>query len=151
MSPCLCGLNGFQNAAQRKQYMTQEHAEIQCLNEISSGIIGCSIEVHKEVGPGLLESVYEECLCYELKQKGFLCERQKELPVIYKKLELNAGFRIDILIENSVIIELKAIERILPIHKAQILSYMKLMNIKLGLLINFNVPVLKDGINRFVL
>lgn len=131
--------------------MNHGDAEAQRLNELSGRIIGCCIEVHKALGPGLLESVYEECLSFELNEKGLRFERQKDLPVIYKGVRLNSGYRIDIIVENSVVIELKAVEHILPVHKAQILSYMKLLNLNIGLLINFNVPVLKNGINRFVL
>lgn len=131
--------------------MNHGDAEAQRLNELSGRIIGCCIEVHKALGPGLLESVYEECLSFELNEKGLRFERQKDLPVIYKGVRLNSGYRIDIIVENSVVIELKAVEHILPVHKAQILSYMKLLNSNIGLLINFNVPVLKNGINRFVL
>lgn len=131
--------------------MNHRDSEVRRFNELTGKIIGCGIEVHKALGPGLLESIYEECLCYELNQQGIEFERQKELPVHYKNVRLNSGYRIDVLVENSVIIELKAVEHILPVHKAQILSYMKLLNSKIGLLMNFNVPVLKDGITRFVL
>lgn len=119
-------------------------------DELSNIIIGCAIEVHRILGPGLLESAYEECLCYELKQKGLLFERQKGLPVIYKTIHLDCGYRIDILVENLVILELKSVEQIEPIHEAQILTYLKLSNLWLGLIINFNVPVLKNGIKRIV-
>jgi len=131
--------------------LNHRDSEVRRFNELTGKIIGCGIEVHKALGPGLLESIYEECLCYELNQQGIEFERQKELPVHYKNVRLNSGYRIDVLVENSVIIELKAVEHILPVHKAQILSYMKLLNSKIGLLMNFNVPVLKDGITRFVL
>ena len=109
------------------------------------------MKVHSELGPGLLESTYEVCLEYELLNSGYKVERQKELPVYYNKIKMDAGYRIDLLIENSVIIELKSVETILPIHKAQILTYLKLSEKHLGLLINFNVTQLKEGINRFVL
>lgn len=109
------------------------------------------MKVHSELGPGLLESTYEVCLEYELLNSGYKVERQKELPVYYNKIKMDAGYRIDLLIENSVIIELKSVETILPIHKAQNLTYLKLAEKHLGLLINFNVTQLKEGINRFVL
>ena len=121
------------------------------LNKISFDIIGSAMKVHSELGPGLLESTYEVCLEYELLNSGYKVERQKELPVYYNKIKMDAGYRIDLLIENSVIIELKSVETILPIHKAQILTYLKLSEKHLGLLINFNVTKLKEGINRFVL
>jgi GxxExxY protein len=119
------------------------------LNEITKAIIGCAIEVHKNLGPGLLESAYEECLIFELKKRGLEIEKQKPVPVVYKDIKLDYGYRIDILVENSVIIELKAIDAINPVHEAQILTYMRFSNIQLGLLINFNVTVLKDGLRRY--
>ena len=126
-------------------------SEAQRLNRLTGLIIGCCIEVHRALGPGLLESVYEECLSFEMSEKGLKFERQKEVPIVYKGVRLNSGYRIDLLVEEKVIIELKSVDRILPVHKAQILSYMKLINSEIGLLINFNVPVLKNGIDRFVL
>ena len=120
-------------------------------NEIGTMVVDCAYKVHKTLGPGLLESTYEVCLEYELLNSGYKVERQKELPVYYNKIKMDAGYRIDLLIENSVIIELKSVETILPIHKAQILTYLKLSEKHLGLLINFNVTKLKEGINRFVL
>ena len=120
------------------------------LNTISAKIIDASIEVHKELGPGLLESVYEHCLFIELQNRGINVKQQVYLPVIYKEQEIDINFRMDLIVEEEVIIELKAVETILPIHKAQILTYLKLADKKLGLLINFNVPLLKQGINRFV-
>ncbi len=119
------------------------------INQITQKIIGCAIEVHKTLGPDLLESVYEECLAYELFSQRLLVERQVPLPVIYKNIELECGYRIDILVENSVIIELKSIEELMPVHEAQILTYMKLTNKEVGLLINFNVTLLKEGIVRY--
>lgn len=107
--------------------------------ELSKSIIGCAIEVHKALGPGLLESAYEECLAYELSNLGLLYERQKSVAVIYKEVKLDCGYRIDILVENKVIIELKSVELINQVHIAQILTYMKFARIKLGLLINFNL------------
>ena len=120
-------------------------------DELSDKVIGCAIEVHKNLGPGLLESAYERCLSYELTAKGLRHEAQKELPIDYKGLKLDTGYRIDLIVENGVIIELKSVEKVLPIHEAQILTYMKLAGINVGLLINFNVIKLKDGIKRFVL
>ena len=120
-------------------------------NEISGIIIGRAIEVHSCLGPGLMESAYRTCLAYDLRQvDGFHVEEEKALPVVYKDIELDCGYRLDMLINNKVIVELKAVENILPIHEAQLLTYLKLTDIKLGLLINFNVPVLKDGIKRIV-
>lgn len=119
--------------------------------QITKEIIGAAIEVHKALGPGLLESAYEECLAYELIQKGLKVERQKPVPVIYKEIKLDYGYRIDLLVEDSVIVELKSIEAFAPIHEAQILTYMKFAEKKVGLLINFNVTVLKNGLKRYVL
>jgi GxxExxY protein len=119
-------------------------------NKITEKIIGCAIEVHRGLGPGLLESAYEECLYFELTQAGLQFERQVPLPVIYKGVKLDCGYRIDIVVENLVIVEIKAIEKILPVHEAQLLSYLKLYNKKVGLLINFHVPILKSGLKRLV-
>ncbi|MBN2278967.1 MAG: GxxExxY protein [Candidatus Marinimicrobia bacterium] len=119
------------------------------LNKITEKIIGCSIEVHRALGPGLLESVYEKALCIELDEKGINFEKQKVLPVNYKNQEIGE-FRIDIVVENSVVVELKSVERFDPAFESQILSYMKLGNYKIGLLINFNSKLLKQGIKRFV-
>ena len=118
---------------------------------LSREIIGSAIEVHRLLGPGLLESTYEECLSYELSKKGFNITRQKPVPVIYKEIKLDCGYRLDLIIENKVIAELKSIDCFAPIHGAQILTYMKLSNIQIGLLINFNVTVLKNGIRRFII
>ena len=119
--------------------------------ELSNKVIGCAIEVHRELGAGLLESTYQQCLAYELSKNIISFVMEKEIPVKYKDVKLDCGYRIDLLIEDSLIVELKSVEKLLPIHKAQILTYMKLANIKIGLLINFNVKILKDGIKRFVL
>ena len=119
------------------------------LNEITQKIIGCAIRVHKSLGPGLLESAYEECLSYELVKNGLSIRRQQPTPVVYQEIKLECGYRIDILVENSVVIELKVVDEINPVHVAQILTYMKFSNKSLGLLINFNVTVLKDGIRRY--
>ena len=120
------------------------------LNQLSSKIIGAAIEVHRTIGPGLLESAYEECLCHELMFRRLNFERQKPLPVQYKDVQLDCGYRLDILIEEQIIVELKSCENIEPIHKAQLLTYLRLANLNLGLLLNFNVPVMKDGIVRIV-
>lgn len=117
-------------------------------NLITHQIINCAIEVHKFLGPGLMESVYEICLYQELKNKGLYVERQKILPVVYKGYTLNKEFIIDHLVENEIILELKSVEGILPVHEAQLLTYLKLSQKKLGLVINFNVTILKDGIRR---
>ena len=119
-------------------------------NEISSKIIGAAIEVHKQLGPGLLESTYETCLAYELKQMGLDVKQQQALPVVYKEVKLDAGYRIDLLIENKVIIEIKSVEALADIHTAQLLTYLKLKDLKLGLLINFNSVRVVTGLNRIV-
>ena len=119
------------------------------LNEITQKIIGCAIEVHKNLGPGLLESAYEECLSYELIKRGLNINRQKATPVVYKEIKLECGYRIDILVENVVVVELKVVDEFNPVHEAQILTYMKFAKKTLGLLINFNVAALKYGIKRF--
>ena len=121
------------------------------INELTETIIGAAIEVHRAVGPGLLESAYEECLCRELTLRGLHFERQRPLPVEYKGIKLDCGYRIDLLVGNVVVVEIKAVEAILPIHEAQLLSYLRLGGWKVGLLINFHVPVLTDGIQRRVL
>ena len=120
------------------------------LNKITEAIIGAAINVHRELGPGLLESAYEACLAFDLSDTGLFIEQQKPLPVIYKDVKLDCGYRLDLLVEKEVIVELKSVEKILPIHKAQLMSYLKLSGCKVGLLINFNVEVLKDGIVRIV-
>ena len=118
---------------------------------LTDQIIGFAIEVHRHLGPGLLESTYEECLCFELNENGVVFKRQMPLPIVYKSVRLDCGYRIDLVIENRLILELKATERLLPIHEAQVLTYMRLSNIPTGLLLNFNTPVLKDGIRRLML
>jgi GxxExxY protein len=118
------------------------------MNQLSSKIIGAAIEVHKTLGPGLLESAYEECLCHELSIQGLLFEKQKPLSVDYKGKKLDCGYRMDIVVEKEVIIELKSCEKIEPIHKAQLLTYLKLSGLNLGLILNYNVPLMRDGIVR---
>ena len=120
-------------------------------DDLSNKVIGCALKVHKELGPGLLESTYEKCLCYELSKAGLRFEYQKELPVKYQEVDIDCGYRIDILVEGSLIIELKSVESLQRIHEAQIITYMKLSGIGLGLLINFNSVLLRDGIRRLVL
>jgi GxxExxY protein len=117
-------------------------------NEISGKIIGCAIEVHKLLGPGLLESAYVECLFYELQKVGLFVEKQKPLPLIYKEVKLDAGYRLDLIVEHKVIVEVKSIESLNDIHTAQVLTYLKLSGCKLGLLMNFNVLHLVDGLKR---
>ena len=117
---------------------------------LTQTVIGLAIEVHKRLGPGLLESAYEACLCYELSEKGISFDRQVDLPVSYKSIEIRAGYRLDIVVENKLIIELKTVERILPVHEAQLLTYLKLSGIQTGLILNFNSAVLRDGIRRLV-
>lgn len=120
-------------------------------NNITKIVIGAAIDVHRVLGPGLLESVYEECLCYELSLQGLNFCRQVILPIQYKNKQLDAGYRLDLWVENKVVIELKSVDKLMSIHDAQLLTYMKLINSSVGLLINFNVPVLKQGIRRKVL
>ena len=120
-------------------------------SELSNKVLGCAIEVHKVLGPGLLESAYQICLVHELKLNNINFETELSLPVIYKGIKLDCGYRIDFFIDKTVILELKSVDNILGIHEAQLLTYMKLMNVKQGLLINFNVKLLKNGIKSFVL
>ena len=121
------------------------------INQITEKIIGCAIEVHKCLGPGLLESAYEECLAFELNNAGLTVKRQSPVPVIYKEIKLDCGYRIDILVENTVLIELKTVDAFNPVHEAQILTYMKFAEKRIGLLINFNVTLLKHGLKRYKL
>ena len=120
------------------------------LDQISRRIIGAAIEVHRHLGPGLLESAYQSCLVFELKQHGLKVEEQKPLPVVYKQVKLDCGYRLDMVVEDEIIVEVKAIEKLLPIHDAQLLSYLRLAKKKVGLLMNFHVPVLKNGLKRIV-
>lgn len=121
------------------------------INELSYKVIGCAYEVHKALGPGLLESTYETCLCYELDKLGIGFEKQKPLSIKYKDIKLDNGYRIDILVENQIVVELKSVEELLPIHTAQLLTYLRLSERPLGLLINFNVINLQKGIRRYIL
>ncbi|HEV3116374.1 MAG TPA: GxxExxY protein [Gemmataceae bacterium] len=121
------------------------------LNALSEKIVGAAIAVHRELGPGLLESAYEACLEFELIDRGLRVERQKELPLQYRGVRLNCGYKLDLLVEGCIILEIKAVDKLHPIHEAQLLSYLKLTGCHLGLLLNFNVKMLKDGIKRLVL
>ncbi|MFO7460856.1 MAG: GxxExxY protein [Desulfatiglandales bacterium] len=120
------------------------------INRLSNKIIGAAIEVHKTLGPGLLESAYEECLCEEMRLQLLRYERQEPLPVVYKGRRLDCGYRLDIVVEKSIILELKCCEKIDPIHEAQLLTYLKLSGLHLGLILNFNVTMMRDGIKRIV-
>ena len=132
--------------------MTERGASIQAqeLNQISQEIIGAAIVVHSELGPGLLESVYEECLAYELTLRNISFERQKPVPVMYKGKQIDCGFRLDLLVSDSIVVELKTVEQILPVHQAQLMTYLKLTGCKLGLILNFNVEKMVKGIKRMV-
>jgi GxxExxY protein len=120
-------------------------------NALTERVIGLAIDVHRQLGPGLLESAYEECLCFELKQYGIVHFRQVPLPVVYKDVRLDCGYRMDIVVEEELVVEIKAVERLMPIHDAQMLTYLRLSGHKIGLLMNFNSVVLKDGLRRLVL
>ncbi len=120
-------------------------------DSLSNRVIGCALEVHRHLGPGLLESAYEECLAYELQVAGLAFSRQVDLPVTYKGLRLDCCYRMDVVVENTLLLELKSVEALLPIHEAQLLTYMKLSGLKTGLLMNFNERYLKDGLKRMVL
>ena len=120
-------------------------------DELSNRVIGCAIEVHRALGPGLLESTYEQCLAHELKLNSIEFQLQHALPVEYKSVRLDCGYRVDLLVQSQLIVELKSVEKVIGVHEAQLLTYMKLAGIRTGLLINFNVTLLKDGIKRFVL
>ncbi|MFZ2361443.1 MAG: GxxExxY protein [Anaerolineae bacterium] len=129
--------------------MTSRNIDAAYLNRLTAMIIGAAIEVHRYLGPGLLESAYELCLLYELERLGLRVERQKGLPLVYKEIGLEIGYRVDLLVEGLIVVEIKAVENILPVHEAQVLTYLKLSGCPLGLLLNFNVPLMKDGIRRF--
>ncbi|HEV2233362.1 MAG TPA: GxxExxY protein [Terriglobia bacterium] len=124
--------------------------EFERLNKITETIIGAAIQVHRTLGPGLLESAYAACLAYELNKRGLEVEEQKAVPLVYEQVKLECGYRMDLLVERSVVVEVKSVEALAPIHEAQVMSYLKLSGCKLALLINFNVVVLKDGIRRFI-
>ena len=118
------------------------------VNRVTREIIGAAIAVHRELGPGLLESAYETCLAYELSERGLRVEQQKPLPVVYRDVQLECGYRLDLVVEDIVIVELKSVEKLTPVHQAQVLSYLRLANCPVGLLINFNVKILIDGVHR---
>jgi GxxExxY protein len=130
--------------------MAQSNTEFFVENDITQRILKCAYTVHTALGPGLLESAYENCLYYELVQEGLVVEKQKALPLVYKEVMMDAGYRIDLLVENKVIIEVKSVEAIHELHIAQVLTYLKLSNLRFGLLINYNVKSLKDGIRRVI-
>ena len=130
--------------------LSQRHGDTEKIYDLSGQIIAAAIEVHKALGPGLLESVYQKCLAYELDELDIQYELEKRLSIRYKDLIFEDAYRTDIIIENRLIAEIKAVETILPVHKAQLLSYLKLSGVELGLLINFNVPLLKNGITRII-
>jgi GxxExxY protein len=119
--------------------------------ELSERVIGSAMDVHRQLGPGLLEAVYEECLCFELKQAGIEYRRQVPLPVFYKGVQLECGYRMDIVVEHQLVVEIKSVERFLPMHEAQMLTYLRLSGLRIALLMNFNSVALKDGLRRFVL
>ena len=131
--------------------MTRHEAIPVKTDEIASAVVDAAFKVHKALGPGLLESVYEACVCHELKKRGVPFEAQRSVPVIYDGVTLDAGLRLDIVAAEAVIVEIKAVERMNPIYEAQLLTYLKLTNLRLGLLINFNVPIIRDGIKRIIL
>jgi len=136
----ICYLNNF-----RREFYEMN------INDLTGEIIGAAIEVHKALGPGLMESVYEECLCHEFDLRRIHYKRQQAIPVEYKGVKLDCGYRIDLVVEGLVILELKSVDSLQPIHEAQLLTYLKLTGLKVGLLINFNVPVLRDGIRRLII
>ncbi len=131
--------------------MKEKHEKRYPLQALTRQIIGAAIEVHRHLGPGLLESAYETCLAYELRQLGLEVERQKPLPLVYKDIRLDQGYRLDMLVEGQVVVEIKVVDQLMPVHEAQLLSYMKLAGCRVGLLINFNVTLLKDGVKRRIL
>ena len=125
--------------------------EANAFDPLSRHIIGLAIEVHRALGPGLLESAYEQCLCHELRTNNINFRSQVPIPIIYKELKLDCGYRLDLIVENSIVIEIKSVGKFIPIHSAQIITYLKLTGIRIGLLLNFNSAVLRDGLKRFVL
>jgi GxxExxY protein len=124
--------------------------QVSRFNQLTEQIIGAAIEVHRNTGPGLMESVYEECLCYELSRLGLAFQRQLRLPISYKGIKLDCGYKMDLLVEDSIVLELKTVDQLLPIHSAQLLTYLKLSGKKVGLLLNFNEPILTKGLKRLV-
>jgi GxxExxY protein len=139
------------NHEEHREREGEEKADPVEFDALSGRIIGCAIEVHRQLGPGLLESAYRTCLAYELQPAGLRFVAEKPIGLSYKGVELDCGFRIDLLVEDSLVVELKAVDRLLPVHGAQLLTYMKLANLRTGLLMNFQARVLRDGIQRLVL
>ncbi len=119
--------------------------------ELTEAVIGLAIKLHRRVGPGLLESVYEKCLCYELQRAGIAFQRQVDVPIVYEEVAMDAGFRADIIVQRELILEIKAVDKLLPVHEAQLLTYLRMSGYHIGLLLNFNATLLKDGIRRFVM
>ena len=148
---CCMRRHGKRHSSPRRHGGTENANSCWSREHLTESIIGAAIDVHRELGPGLLESAYEECLCHELHLRGLRFQRQVELPVTYKGLKLDRGYKLDIVVEEQVVLELKSIEQILPIHQAQLLTYLRLSGKRVGLLINFNVAVLKNGIVRRIL
>jgi GxxExxY protein len=136
--------------AEHAEFAEKSMSEKDRLDQITRRIIGAAIEVHKALGPGLLESAYQACLAFELRQSGLAVEEQKPLPVVYKGTKLDCGYRIDLLVENVIVVEIKAVDQLAPIHEAQLLSYLRLSGNRVGLLLNFHVRVLKNGLKRIV-
>ncbi|TWT44858.1 hypothetical protein RAS1_12760 [Phycisphaerae bacterium RAS1] len=142
---------GEQDTIHRPAFSPERIARPPLDDALTERVIGAAIEVHRHLGPGLLESAYEECLCWELKERGIALARQAPLPVIYKGVRLDVGYRIDVFVEEALIVEVKAVEVLMPVHDAQLLTYMKLKGVKKGLLLNFHVALLRDGIRRRLL
>jgi len=138
------------NAKEDGRASNRTAADSSSQNKLTEAIIGAAIEVHRVLGPGLLESAYEECLCHELSLRGLRFRRQVPLPVVYKGIRLDCGYHMDILVEDSVVLELKAVDQLLPVHQAQLLTYLKLSGHKIGLLMNFNAVALRNGLKRLV-
>ena len=130
---------------------TQENDQLQARDPLSEKVIGFAIDVHRSLGPGLLESAYEECLCFELESHAISFKRQAPLPVVYKSVKLDCGYRMAVVVEERLVVEVKSVEKLMPVHNAQMLTYLKLSGIHVGLMLNFNTPVLKNGIKRVVL
>jgi GxxExxY protein len=141
---------GEGDRAERKVFEMAEAGDREALNRLTERIIGAAIDVHRALGPGLLESAYEACLAFELIEEGLQVEQQKSLPLVYKQVRLDCGYRLDLVVESLVIIEIKAVEALTPLHEAQVLSYLKLSHCPVGLLINFNVKLLRSGIRRII-
>jgi len=135
---------------ERTENTELKNLSLEEINKITEAVVGAAIEVHRTLGPGLLESAYVACLVYELMQRGFKVMQQVPLPLVYKNVKLDCGYRLDLLVNDAVIVEVKSVESLQPIHEAQLLSYLRLADCKVGLLINFNVKLLKHGIKRFV-